>query len=146
MANSENKEANDTDPRILKIAKKLKELRISKGYSSHEAFAWDNNLNRVQYWRIEKGSNLTLRTILNILDIHQISPSEFFKDIDWVLLLVTGIKIKKQICHHPAQLGSIIPSSRKLIFCQAHTPFISLIIKYTKSVEVYGYGSPSSMK
>jgi hypothetical protein len=82
MANSENKEANDTDPRILKIAKKLKELRISKGYSSHEAFAWDNNLNRVQYWRIEKGSNLTLRTILNILDIHQISPSEFFKDID----------------------------------------------------------------
>jgi transcriptional regulator with XRE-family HTH domain len=75
-------EQKNIDRRIISISDKIKELRIQKGYSSHEAFAWDNNLNRVQYWRIEKGSNITLKTLLTILDIHGISLSGFFKDID----------------------------------------------------------------
>ncbi len=70
------------DQRIQKIADKIKALRIQKGYTSHENFAWDNNINRVQYWRIEKGSNITIKTLLVILDIHKISLSEFFKDLD----------------------------------------------------------------
>jgi len=70
------------DERVLKIANKIKKLRIQKGYSSHENFAWDNDISRVQYWRIEKGSNITLKTLLSILDIHKISLSEFFKDLD----------------------------------------------------------------
>jgi len=70
------------DQRIIRIANKIKELRIEKGYSSHETFAWDNNLNRVQYWRIEKGSNITLKTLILILDIHKISLSSFFKDLE----------------------------------------------------------------
>ena len=70
------------DQRLIRIANKIKELRIEKGYSSHETFAWDNDLNRVQYWRIEKGSNITLKTLLAILDIHKISLSSFFKDLD----------------------------------------------------------------
>ena len=61
---------------------KVKELRIKSGYTSHESFAWDNNINRVQYWRIEKGSNITLKTLLAVLDIHKISLADFFKDID----------------------------------------------------------------
>ncbi|MEI6752194.1 MAG: hypothetical protein WCK78_03410 [Paludibacter sp.] len=72
----------EIDKRIIKIANKLKELRIQKGYSSHESFAWDNNLNRVQYWRIEKGSNITLKTLFSVLDVHKISLADFFKDID----------------------------------------------------------------
>ena len=70
------------DLRIQKIADKLKELRIEKGYSSHENFAWDNNLNRVQYWRIEKGTNITMKTLLSILDIHKITLREFFNKFD----------------------------------------------------------------
>jgi transcriptional regulator with XRE-family HTH domain len=70
------------DPRTQKIADKIKELRIQKGYTSHENFAWDYNINRVQYWRIEKGSNITIKTLLTILDIHGISLTDFFKDID----------------------------------------------------------------
>ena len=70
------------DLRIAKIANKIKELRIKKGYTSHETFAWKNELNRVQYWRIEKGSNITLKTLITILNIHDISLSDFFSDID----------------------------------------------------------------
>jgi transcriptional regulator with XRE-family HTH domain len=72
----------ENDLRILKIANKIKELRLQKGYSSHENFAWDNNLSRVQYWRIEKGSNITMKTLLSILDIHKVSLSDFFKDME----------------------------------------------------------------
>jgi transcriptional regulator with XRE-family HTH domain len=82
--NQEKKNAENTieDQRIIDIANKIKKLRIQKGYSSHETFAWDNNLNRVQYWRIEKGTNITMKTLLAILDIHKISLSSFFSDIE----------------------------------------------------------------
>jgi len=67
------------DNRIALIGEKIKELRIAKGYSSAEKFAYDNNLDRVQYWRIEKGANITIKTLLKILDIHSLHLSEFFK-------------------------------------------------------------------
>ncbi|MDR0660722.1 MAG: hypothetical protein LBG19_07970 [Prevotellaceae bacterium] len=70
----------EVDSRIMEIASKLKILRIKKGYSSHESFAWNNGLNRAQYWRVEKGSNITIKTLLTILDIHNMSLKEFFED------------------------------------------------------------------
>lgn len=76
------KKENIQDKRLSKIAEKIKKLRIDKGFTSHEEFAWEHEINRVQYWRIEKGSNLTLTSLLRILDIHKISLSDFFKDID----------------------------------------------------------------
>lgn len=69
------------DERVLKIADKIKELRVDAGYTSAENFAYDNDLNRVQYWRVEKGTNITLKTLLKLLDIHKISLSEFFSDL-----------------------------------------------------------------
>ena len=73
------KKNNDIDPRLLEIANKLKELRKQKGYTSYEDFAIQNDLDRKQYWRIENGSNITLRSLIRILDIHGVSLNEFFK-------------------------------------------------------------------
>lgn len=70
-----------TDSKIKEIAQKLKEIRISKGYSSYETFAFENDINRVQYWRIESGQNITLKTLIKVLNIHNISLSDFFKDL-----------------------------------------------------------------
>jgi predicted transcriptional regulator len=70
------------DKRILEIGEKLKKIRIEKGYSSHEFFAWENNLPRVQYWRMEKGNNFTITSLLRILDAHKMSLSEFFNDFE----------------------------------------------------------------
>ena len=69
------------DKRIQKIADKLKELRIAKGYTSYESFAFDNDINRVQYWRMEKGSNFTMNSLIKILDVHGLTLEEFFKGI-----------------------------------------------------------------
>lgn len=64
------------------ISAKLMELRKQKGYSSHENFAIDNDIARMQYWRIEKGkTNITLKTLVKLLAIHEISLSDFFADI-----------------------------------------------------------------
>lgn len=70
------------DERILQIANHIKKLRIEKGYGSHEFFAWENNIPRVQYWRMEKGTNFTIRTFLRILDAHNLTLKDFFKDIE----------------------------------------------------------------
>ncbi len=75
------KDTEITDKRIILISKKLKELRIKANYTSAESFAYDHDLNRVQYWRVESGTNVTLKTLLKILDIHKISLGEFFEDL-----------------------------------------------------------------
>ncbi|RED26939.1 hypothetical protein BD847_0870 [Flavobacterium cutihirudinis] len=67
--------------KINQISQKLKEIRLSKGYTSYETFAFENELNRVQYWRIESGKNITLKTLLKVLEIHQISLEDFFRNL-----------------------------------------------------------------
>ena len=39
------------------IGKELKRLRVNAGYKSYEVFAWDNKISRIQYWKMEKGTN-----------------------------------------------------------------------------------------
>lgn len=66
---------------LLEIGERLKKIRIKKGYTSYETFAIDNDLSRMQYWRIEKGlSNITIRSLMRILDIHKISVEDFFSN------------------------------------------------------------------
>ena len=77
-----NNNPNDLDPRIVKIADKIKKLRIERNYKNYESFAYDHEINRVQYWRIEKGANITIKTLLSVLDIHKMSLAEFFKDFE----------------------------------------------------------------
>lgn len=64
----------DFQKQLTKIGEKLAELRKQKGYTSHETFAYDYEMSRVQYWRIEKGkTNLTLKSLMRLLEIHGIS-------------------------------------------------------------------------
>ena len=69
------------EQRIEAIAKKIKTLRMKAGYKSAETFAFDNNLPRVQYWRMEKGTNFTIKGLLRILKIHKLSMEKFFEGI-----------------------------------------------------------------
>ncbi len=71
----------ELDSRILQIAEKFQRLRKLRGYSSYENFAWDNGINRVQYWRLEKGTNFTITTLLKVLDVHKLTLKDFFEDL-----------------------------------------------------------------
>ena len=66
---------------LEEIGLKLRALRKKKGYTSAESFAYDHDLPRVHYWRIESGKvNITLKSLHKILSIHKISIEEFFAD------------------------------------------------------------------
>jgi transcriptional regulator with XRE-family HTH domain len=69
--------------RILEaIGKRLTELRIRKGYTSHVAFAEDFNLPRVQYWRMEKGrANFTIKSLNRVLAIHGLTIQQLFAQL-----------------------------------------------------------------
>ena len=69
------------DNKILQIAEKIKTLRREKGFRSYETFAFEYEINRVQYWRIEKGQNITLKTLIKVLTIHNLTLEEFFKEL-----------------------------------------------------------------
>lgn len=73
-------EKRSDDSRIIKIGEKLRRIRIERGYTSYTAFADENGLEKTQYWRLERGIGFTLKSLLLVLDIHQISLYEFFSD------------------------------------------------------------------
>lgn len=65
-----------------RIGLKIAFLRKDMGFSSHEDFAHEHNIPRMQYWRIEKGkTNLTLRTLVKVLVIHRLTIDEFFTSL-----------------------------------------------------------------
>lgn len=78
------KKIKELDPRMQQIAKKLKEMRIAEGYTSYENFTIDKGLPRVQYWRMEKGTNFQFESLIKILDAHKVSLSEFFSEFDQI--------------------------------------------------------------
>lgn len=68
------------DEKVLQeIGQRLKKLREDAGYTSYENFAIQHELSRMQYWRMENGKvNITIRSLITVLDIHKISIEEFF--------------------------------------------------------------------
>jgi len=71
----------DIDRRIIAVAERLEQIRKDKGYTSYENFAIEKGLPRMQYWRMEKGiTNFRFESLLKILDAHEMSLSDFFKD------------------------------------------------------------------
>jgi transcriptional regulator with XRE-family HTH domain len=76
MATSESKK----DKSIKLLANRVKSLRIKKGYTSYEYFAYDNNLSRSQYGRYEKGEDLRFSSLIKVIKAFKITPEEFFSE------------------------------------------------------------------
>lgn len=70
-----------SEKELKKIGLRLKGLRKSKGFSSPDKFSYENNLNRSQYGKYEAGTtNITIATLINILNCFGVSLSEFFDE------------------------------------------------------------------
>jgi transcriptional regulator with XRE-family HTH domain len=67
------------DPDFVKLGKRMKELRLKKGFGSYEAFAYENGLSRVLYGHYEKGmGNITYKNLLKVIRALGVSMEEFF--------------------------------------------------------------------
>ncbi len=64
----------------LKLAKRIRSLRIKAGYTNYEYFAYDNNLPRAQYGRYEKGEDIRFTSLVKIVKAFKMSLSEFFSE------------------------------------------------------------------
>lgn len=71
-----------TDIQLKKLGERFTELRIAKGYSNYELFAFDNNIPRAQYGRYEKGQDLKFSSLSKVLDALDITFEEFFKGFE----------------------------------------------------------------
>lgn len=66
---------------FTKLGKRMRELRIKKGYNSFESFAYDNDLPRVLYGNYEKGEgNITYKNLLKVIKALNVSITEFFSE------------------------------------------------------------------
>ena len=71
---------NEFEKDLQKVGNRIKALRIKRGYTSYEIFAFENNINRAQFGRYERGEDLRLSSLLRILKALKVSPEEFFSE------------------------------------------------------------------
>lgn len=65
---------------LKKLGKRIKELRIAKGYSSYEYFAYEHNISRAQYGRYEKGEDLRFSSLSKVITALGITIKDFFAE------------------------------------------------------------------
>lgn len=87
MKNSKNKvvlKSRKTDEKenvyLKKLGKRIKELRIKKGYTNYEYFAFENEIGRAQYGKYETGGNIQFDTLIRIIKALDISVKDFFSE------------------------------------------------------------------
>ena len=65
---------------LVKLGNRIRELRIRKGYTSYEYFAYEHNISRAQFGRYEKGEDLRYTSLLKVVRALDISLQEFFSE------------------------------------------------------------------
>ncbi len=79
MKNSTTKKLLIPEEEYKKIGLRLRKFRKAKGYSNPDKFAYEHNINRSQYGKYEAGNtNITIGTLVNILNCFGVSLEEFF--------------------------------------------------------------------
>ncbi len=63
------------------ISLKLKELRKSKRYNNYEHIAFELNMSRSAYWKLESGKNFEIKTLIKVCKLLEIRLEYFFKGI-----------------------------------------------------------------
>ncbi len=65
---------------LKQLGNRLKQLRIQKGYSNYEYFAYEHNIGRTQYGKYETGGNIQFDTLIKIINALDISVKDFFAE------------------------------------------------------------------
>lgn len=68
--------------RLVQIDNRIRTLQKANTNLSAEDFANDMGFDRIQYSRIENGANITMKTLLKVVDAHNMTLKEFFSVLD----------------------------------------------------------------
>jgi transcriptional regulator with XRE-family HTH domain len=69
-----------TQDELNKLAARIKFLRIQKGYTNYENFAFDHDIPRAQYGRYEKGTDLRYSSLIKLIKAFDMTLAEFFSE------------------------------------------------------------------
>lgn len=67
---------------VLLLARRIKQLRQDKGYTSQETFAYDNDYTLSYYSRLERGEDIRFSSLIRVCKALGISLEQFFKDFN----------------------------------------------------------------
>ena len=65
---------------LKKLGERIRALRVKKGYSNYENFAYENDIARAQYGKYEKGEDLRYSSLLKVIRALGVTPKEFFSE------------------------------------------------------------------
>lgn len=65
---------------LKSLGSRIKSLRIQKGYTSYEYFAYEHNISRAQFGRYERGEDLRFSTLIKIINAFDMTLEEFFAE------------------------------------------------------------------
>lgn len=63
---------------LQKLGNRIKALRLERGYTSYEHFAYAHDISRAQFGRYERGLDLRYSTLIRIINAFEITVEEFF--------------------------------------------------------------------
>lgn len=65
---------------LKQLGRRIKEIRIKKGYTNYEIFAYEHDLPRAQFGRYEQGHDLKYSSLLKVVRAFGMSLEEFFSE------------------------------------------------------------------
>ncbi|QLH34607.1 MAG: helix-turn-helix transcriptional regulator [Cyclobacteriaceae bacterium] len=65
---------------LKKLGARIKALRLAKGYTNYENFAFENNIPRAQFGRYERGEDLRYSSFLRVIRALGVTQKEFFEE------------------------------------------------------------------
>lgn len=68
------------DDELRHLGARIKKLRIAKGYSNYEQFAYQNNIPRAQFGRYENGQDLRFSSLVKVISALDMTLQEFFSE------------------------------------------------------------------
>lgn len=69
-----------TKQQLKNLGNRLRELRIERGFTNYEQFAFEHNIPRAQYGRYEQGQDLRFSSLVKVLNALNITLEDFFKE------------------------------------------------------------------
>ncbi|MEM9388819.1 MAG: helix-turn-helix transcriptional regulator [Bacteroidota bacterium] len=65
---------------LKKLGERIKSLRIAKGYTNYEYFAYEHNIPRAQFGRYERGEDLRFTSLVKVVRAFDMTLPEFFSE------------------------------------------------------------------
>lgn len=65
---------------LQKLGERIRALRIKKGYTNYENFAFEHDIPRAQFGRYERGEDLRYSSLLRVIEALDISVEDFFSE------------------------------------------------------------------